>query len=385
MSHAPGLAAEAAHLRSWMFDQALPFWSRIGVDEEAGGFFERLTPAGAVIDDPRRARLVARQIYVFAAAERLGWQGPARALVRHGLCALERHHLRAEGLVIPSVDRDGAVVRDAFDLYDHAFVLFGLASAAEIGEAPQHLADRAVALRAAMRVDYGHPVAGFEESRPPSAPLKANPHMHLLEACLAWETLAPGRGWEALADEIATLCLSRLIDAETGAVREYFDREWRAIPSGDHAVVEPGHQFEWGWLLLRWSARRGTKNAAEAAYRLIAGAEAHGIDAVSGLAVNELTLSLAVRDDRARLWPQTERVKAHALLAERAAPGSDPQRAAQHLTAEAVAGLRRFLAHPVAGSWWEHIGPDGAPALEPARASSLYHIMGALEAVTPFT
>ncbi len=201
MTHAPGLAAEAARLRGWMFDHALPLWSRIGVDHEAGGFFERLTPEGSVIDDPRRARLVARQIYVFAAAERLGWQGPARALVAPRLTALERHHLKPEGLVIPSVDRSGAVVRDAFDLYDHAFVLFGLAAAAEIGEAPQRLADRAVMLRKAMRADFGHSVAGFEESRPPSVPLKANPHMHLLEACLAWETLAPGRGWETLADE----------------------------------------------------------------------------------------------------------------------------------------------------------------------------------------
>ncbi|MEW6254832.1 MAG: AGE family epimerase/isomerase [Pseudomonadota bacterium] len=385
MSHSPEFAAQAGALKQWMFEEALPLWARIGVDREGGGFFERLAPDGAVIDDPRRARLVARQIYVFSAAERLGWAGPAREIVRHGLAALERHHLKPVGLVVPSVARDGTVVRAEFDLYDHAFVLFGLAAAAEIGEGSKPLAARALALRDAMRAGFAHPIAGFEESRPPTVPLKANPHMHMLEACLAWDMLAPARGWADLADEIATLCLTRFIAPETGAVHEYFDRDWRALPAGDLAVVEPGHQFEWGWLLLRWGEGRGSADATSAALRMIAGAEAHGVDEQLGLAVNELTPSLDARDNRCRLWPQTERVKAHALLAERASAGSNDAQAAQAATASAVAGVRRFLVHPVAGSWWEHIGPQGVPAKEPARASSLYHIMGALEAVAHLT
>lgn len=380
MSLAPDLSAEADALRGWMFERALPFWALIGVDREAGGFFERLSPDGTVIDDPRRARLVSRQIYVFATAARLGWDGPARDLVRHGLAALERDHLKAEGLVVPSVARGGAVVRTDFDLYDHAFVLFGLAAAAGIGEEPARLATRALTLRGAMKDAVAHPVAGFEEGMPPTVPLKANPHMHLLEACLAWEELAPKRGWEDLADEIAQLCLERFIDPDTGAVHEYFDRDWRRIPEGTQAVVEPGHQFEWAWLLLRWGERRGRPEAQTAALRLVRLAEARGVDPALSLAVNELDPALVVRDGRSRLWPQTERVKAHALLRDRA--GTPEERAeAEDATGRSIAGLRRFLAHPVSGSWWEHIGPDGRPMCEPARASSLYHVMGALEAV----
>lgn len=380
MSLAPDLSAEADALRGWMFERALPFWALIGVDREAGGFFERLSADGTVIDDPRRARLVSRQIYVFATAARLGWDGPARDLVRHGLAALERDHLKAKGLVVPSVARGGAVVRTDFDLYDHAFVLFGLAAAAGAGEAPARLATRAVALREALRGAVAHPIGGFEEGIPPTAPLKANPHMHLLEACLAWEDLAPGQGWEDLADEIAQLCLAHFIDPDTGAVHEYFDRDWRRMPEGALAVVEPGHQFEWAWLLLRWGERRGRPEAQTAALRLVSLAEARGVDPTLGLAVNELDPALAVRDGRARLWPQTERVKAHALLRERGRTPEE-QAEAERAAGRSVAGLRRFLDHPVSGSWWEHVGPDGRPVSEPARASSLYHVMGALEAV----
>ncbi|MBA4789077.1 MAG: AGE family epimerase/isomerase [Rhizobiales bacterium] len=383
MSGAPdftaNFTAEAAALRAWMFDKALPFWAEVGVDRVGGGFFERLSPEGRVLDDPRRARLVCRQIYVFATAARLGWDGPAQDIVRHGLAALERDHLKAEGLVIPSVHAGGAPARTDFDLYDHAFVLFGLAAAAQIGVG-QSLAARAVALREAMRAGFGHPQAGFEEAMPPTEPLKANPHMHLLEAFLAWEDLSPGAGWEAAADEIAQLCLDRFVDPATGAVHEFYDRGWQRIPEGAGAVVEPGHQFEWAWLLLRWGERRNRADAVAAALRLVDLAEANGVDPALGLALNELDPDLNIRDARARLWPQTERVKAHALLRARASSGED-RKVAEQRAAESIAGLRRFLAHPVRGSWWEHIGPDGQAMPEPARASSLYHIMGALEAV----
>lgn len=370
----PDIAAEAAAFKGWMFDVALPFWVRVGVDS-ASGFHERLSPEGVVIDDPRRARLVARQIHVFATAERLGWPGPARQMVRHGLAALHQHHLRPEGMVIPSVDAAGRVVRDTFDLYDHAFVLFGLALAAAAGEDTTALAARARRLRDDIRAGFGHQLAGFEEAAPRTLPLKANPHMHMLEACLAWEDVAPGDGWQALADTLADLALARFIDPATGAVHEYYDGDWTRLPGHD-AVVEPGHQFEWSWLLLRWSERRGHAGAQAAALRLIALAEETGVDRRLGLAVNELDAALGLRDNRARLWPQTERVKAHALCAMRGLADDAGARAV-----EASRGLRRFFAHPVAGSWWEHIGPDGAPASEPARASSLYHIMGALEAM----
>lgn len=373
----PEVQREAAALRHWMFQVALPFWAQTGVDRAGFGFFERLTPDGTLIDDPRRARLVARQIHVFATAGQMGWPGPAREIVRHGLAALHSHHLSDAGLVIPAVDGGGTVVRTDFDLYDHAFVLFGLAVAAASGENTPALAARARALRGAMKAGFGHPVSGFEEASPRTLPLKANPHMHILEASLAWEEVAPDDGWQDLSNQIADLALARFIDPATGAVHEYFDGDWGRL-SGPDAVVEPGHQFEWAWLLLRFAARRGHAGAREAALRLIALAEGHGVHPALRLAMNELDADLAVRDARARLWPQTERVKAHAL---RAQLGLGDGEVSCRLAVEASEGLRRFFAHPVAGAWWEHISPDGEPAREPCRASSLYHIMGALEAM----
>ncbi|MDP3898200.1 MAG: AGE family epimerase/isomerase, partial [Mesorhizobium sp.] len=239
------------------------------------------------------------------------------------------------------------------------------------------LAERAAALRHRMRPGWAHPHAGFEETRPRSLPLKANPHMHMLEASMAWLEVAPGLGWEALADEIAELCLARFLTPGEGALREYFDGDWRPLAGPKESVVEPGHQFEWAWLLIRWGRWRQRPDAIAAARRLIDIAEASGVDLERGLAINELNADLTPRDSLARLWPQTERIKAFVALS-MVAVDSEERTAAWGKAAAAAAGLRRFLDHPVSGAWWEHIGADGVPLVEPTRASSLYHLTCAI-------
>ncbi|PRD29696.1 UNVERIFIED_CONTAM: pmi [Trichonephila clavipes] len=202
--------------------------------------------------------------------------------------------------------------------------------------------------------------------------------MHLFEAALAWEDVSDDPGWSALADSIAGLCLDRFLDPATGALKEYFDGDWLALPAPQD-VVEPGHQFEWAWLLRRWGAARNRPEALAAAARLAEIGEGPGVDPAQDLAMNELNADLSVRDGLFRLWPQTERVKAHAS-ALTAAPDAVAQERAAGLAARAARGLRRYFDHPVPGSWWEHLGRDGRPhdPEEPARASSLYHITCAI-------
>jgi len=378
----PTAALSAAHdaARSWLFDQALPFWADAGVDRVNGGFFERVSPAGVILDDPRRTRLVGRQIYVFATAERLGWNGDARAIVRHGLDFLLSHCARTDGTFVSVVSPQGQALNGAFDLYDHAFALFGMAAAAHVGERTEALSNAALRTRDVMVKGWGHPLGGFEESVPRSLPLKANPHMHMLEASLAWHEVRPQDGWDILANQMAELCLERFLDPDTGALMEFFDGDWRAIRSGPEAVVEPGHQMEWAWLQRRWGLMQGRPDAVLAADRLQAIGEGPGVDPVRDLTVNELNIDLTMRDDRARLWPQTERTKAHVLKAT-TAPTAAERDVATATAARAIQGLMKFFDHPVSGAWWEHIGADGLAAPEPARASSLYHITCALAEV----
>jgi len=369
---------------TWLRQIALPLWASRGVDGAHGGFLERMMPDGSMTDDPRRARVSGRQIYVFSTAGALGFdQGDARRLVRHGLDWMLANHISDQNIIVPVVNAAGTPQHSHFDLYDQAFALFGFAAAASIGEDTQELNSKARILREHMLDGWKHPFAGFEEANPRSLPLKANPHMHMLEASLAWEAISDDSEWGNLTDELVELCLARFLLPPHGALHEFFDGDWRPMMIAPNDVVEPGHQAEWAWLLIRWGKSRNRPDAFEAARRLISIVEGPGKDVPQGLLVNELGPDLEIRDARMRLWPQTERIKALIALIGIAEDGQEIRKT-ELLLAEAVNGLMRFFEHPVAGSWWEHIGHDGKSINEPARASSLYHIVCAANELTHY-
>lgn len=374
-----------ASLVDWLVERALPLWAAKGVDRLNGGFFEKIDRDGLAVDEPRRTRVVARQIYVFATAARRGWLVDGDTLVDHGLDFLRNRSKRADGTYASSVRPDGTVVDGAFDLYEHAFVLFALAAASR--ERPGReaaLRGEADALLALLRDRWSHPVAGFEESNPRTLPLRSNPHMHLLEATMAWADISDGRekhAWDAISDELVGLCLERFVDAGTGALRECFDGDWRPMPDASGRVVEPGHQFEWAWLLTRW-ARGGIRpHARAAAARLLEIGEHHGVDPTRGVAIDALHDDLANAATTAKLWPQTERMKAWTAVRESTRDPEQASAADARLDA-AVAGLSRYLLPAPAGLWHEQMRADGSFVLQDCRASSLYHIVCAIDVLS---
>jgi mannose-6-phosphate isomerase len=145
---------------------------------------------------------------------------------------------------------NGAPLVEKAVLYDQAFVLLGFAGAHE-ALAEQSAHDNARELLARIGATLRNPAGGFEESAPRRLPLLANSHMHLLEACLEWMNHDNDRAWSELAEEIVELALQRFQDPASGFMREFFNADWTATPGADADVVEPGHQYEWAWLLLR--------------------------------------------------------------------------------------------------------------------------------------
>ena len=81
--------------------------------------------------------------------------------------------------------------------------------------------------------------------------------------------------------------------------------------------------------------------------------------------MNEIRDDYSVVDSQARLWPQTERLRAALLF------GDGPA------ALEALNVLRRYLNTPRDGVWRDRLGADDTFVVEPAPASSLYHLAGA--------
>ncbi len=369
----------AAELKDWLETKALPLWREEGFDTEGGGFVETIDMAGKATRANRRSRVQPRQVYCFAEAGRRGWQGDWKPVAEAGLAYFDRVYLQPNGFYGALADADGTLIDASFDLYNQAFALLSFAYLAEVfPERRAEMIGRSNGLREKLEAYCKHPVAGFEEDNPPRLPLCSNPHMHLFEACLASEEVEgfDQVAWANLADEIATLCMDSFIDRETGALREFFDHDWQPMAGEKGRIVEPGHQFEWAWLLLRWSERRGNAEAIVKARRLFEIGEQYGIPVSRDVAVMTLLDDFSVADPIARLWPQTEWLKA----AIRFATLTDGEERARYLRSatRAAYALKGFLSVPVAGLWRDKQKEDGSYIEEPAPASSFYHILCAI-------
>lgn len=361
-----------AALKNWLVEDAYTLWWTRGADHVRGGYHESLQLDGQPADEPRRARLHPRQMWAFNLADELGWSGPAELAVRHGLDFFLPHYRREDHLYRTLVAPDGRVLDDRAVLYDQAFALLGLAAAYDsLGE--DELRDTARELHEQLHRQLSHPLAGFEESNPRRLPLLSNSHMHLFEAALAWIELDHEPIWTTLAAQIVDLALTRFIDPRQGFIREFFREDWSDAPRADGHAVEPGHQFEWAWLLLRWGARVHDERVVAAGLRLIELGERDGVDRKRGAAVNSLLANGVVLDGRARLWPQTERIKAACIAAE-----TTRQPHYWDMASQAARSLLKYLDTPLSGLWRDSMNVDGSFVEQLVPASSFYHITVAI-------
>ena len=354
----------------WMRGAALPVWSTLGVAED-GGFHDRVQIDGRPSVADRRARVQARQVFTFSRAGALGWRGPWRRVAEQGLTRFWAANGLDNGTYRTLTDDKGAPVDDTIRLYDQAFALLAMAHAAAQGVQETAARARGAGLRDWLKATRRTDGVWCETG---DHPFQANAHMHLLEAALAWEDIDADPFWIEAADTIADLALSRFIDPASGALREFFQSDWTPAPGDDGRLVEPGHQFEWAWLLARWGDRRQRPEARAGARRLYR-VGLHGVDHRRGVAMDGLDIDMATVAATARLWPQTEWIKAALLLAE-TAEGED-RAGFIHDAAAAVRALQAYLLPN--GVWRDRMHAGGDFVEEAAPASSLYHIMSAYD------
>ncbi|KAG0557200.1 hypothetical protein KC19_11G109800 [Ceratodon purpureus] len=356
----------------WVVREALPTWATNGFDSGRGRFHERLDAQGRAIAVPYRAMVQARQIYVFAHAAHSGCFDEGQRLAEAAMASLIRDYCQetpCQASFAFSTDPSGGIVSDVRDAYTHAFVLFALAWVYRLNsdERLLTLADKTIAFVESRLTD---PVYGglFDAAPAPSRDKRQNPLMHLLEAYLFLDQVAPKRGYRARAAALVGLFKQRLFQSEPGVLLEYFAEDWSGHADPAKATVfEPGHHFEWVWLLAAYS-RQGGEASDRWSARLHNTACRHGIDS-DGLIYDEVGADFVPRKRSHRIWPHTEAIKAAVT---RHATG-DPQALA---LADGMASvlIDRFLGRPFAGGWIDHIGEVGEPLVDYVPASTLYHI-----------
>ncbi|MBT4905504.1 MAG: mannose-6-phosphate isomerase [Rhodospirillaceae bacterium] len=381
------MSIDADHIQAWLTQQALPLWSQAGFDAAADGFVECLTLDGQpLLDRDKRVRVQARQIYVYSHAHLLGWTPPdggpsALDVAGSGFRFVTDNYWRADcGGFVYSAARDGTPADTRIEAYEQAFALFACAWYHRASGDPDALtwAKRTLAFLDENLADPAH--GGYFENLPHDLPRRQNPHMHLLEALLALHGATADTAYLDRARVIVDLFRSRFLDGNTGTLGEFFEADWTPAPGTAGQTVEPGHHFEWAWLLRRYAEASGvdTGKEADALYQF---AMTHGSDhapgPAQGLAFDSVLRSGAdprlghgtSLDDNKRLWVQTEAIKAQTARLE---SGPDDLASAHlEILLERLFGL--YLAVED-GNWQDHLDANGHGFSQTAPASSFYHL-----------
>ena len=355
----PELTATFAAVQAHFRQVIVPLWQGPGWNAELALPYEALSPAHQPLPPQRyRAMACARQLYVFAsliddpafpaAAER------AAALFR----SLQSHFHDAEhGGWFYSIDPHGAPLDQRKDLYTHAFIIF--ACAHYWAKVREPLVESV--LNAALRVvleqfstENGLYEASLDQdwSSLGSGPLQ-NPLMHLAEAFLA--TLSVRE------DPTVQSALLALTDAMQQHFIEPVHNVMLEKPRG--AVdnwFEPGHQFEWLFLLASSPLLRGTAlhGSLDRAFGF---AEQVGVDPQSGAVCGMLAPDGTLRDGTQRIWAQAEYLRALTLRPE----------GAERVQRQLLALQQRFL---YTGGWYECRDGQGNVSREDMPSTTPYHL-----------
>ena len=355
----PELTATFAAVQAHFRQVIVPLWQGPGWNVELALPYEALSPAHQPLPPQRyRAMACARQLYVFAsliddpafpaAAER------AAALFR----SLQSHFHDAEhGGWFYSIDPHGAPLDQRKDLYTHAFIIF--ACAHYWAKVREPLVESV--LNAALQVVLEQFSTGnglyeasldHDWSSLGSGPLQ-NPLMHLAEAFLA-----------TLSVREAPTVQSALLALTDGMQQHFIEPVHNVMLEKPRGAVdnwfEPGHQFEWLFLLASSPLLRGTAlhGSLDRAFGF---AEQVGVDPQTGAVCGMLAPDGTLRDGTQRIWAQAEYLRALTLRPE----------GAERVQRQLLALQQRFL---YTGGWYECRDGQGNVSREDMPSTTPYHL-----------
>ncbi len=352
----------------------LPFLIDRGWDWKRDGLIERVDAEGADTGTPfRRVMVHARQLYVFSAWGARTGDADLTAHADRIFAYMTGHFWDHEaGGWIEKVGLDGAVSGTDKDLYAHAFALFGLGRycrALDRRDAAVWIDRTAEVLERHFRRPDGSYSDRMDRNFADLAAGRRsqNPHMHLLEAALSLAEMDPV--FADLARRLIALFKQSFLEAQRDAVLEHLDGTFAPHPV-DGNRVEPGHHFEWAWM-LDWASRAlGDPGYRELAPPILGRGLTLGWDGTKGAVFDEVDLGTgSILLSTKRIWPLLELIKALLVL-------PNPSRAVDPAGALGLL-LERYLGED--GRWTERYNADWTPADRTMPSSTAYHLSMTLE------
>lgn len=353
----PELTALFASVQQHFLNVIVPLWQGPGWNADMALPYEALDAEHRPLPPLRyRAMACARQLYLFSSL--IGQVPKAEERAAALFRSLQRHFHDAEhGGWFYSIDPQGTPLDQRKDLYTHAFILFACAHYWDkvrepLVESVLNAALEVVAQRFATGDGLYEASLDRDWSSLDSGPLQ-NPLMHLAEAFLATLSVREDTAVQYALVELCTAMQKRFIDPQRAVLME------KPLGAVDN-WFEPGHQFEWYFLLQSSPLLRGSTLHASLE-RAFAFTEQRGVDPQTGAVGAMLELDDRPRDATQRIWAQAEYLRALTLH-----PGSEAsvQRQLQALQ-------QRFL-H--AGGWYECRDEQGEVSRKDMPSTTPYHL-----------
>ncbi|MEZ5797803.1 MAG: AGE family epimerase/isomerase [Paracoccaceae bacterium] len=309
-----GLSAEGWAL--WFRDVFVPGWLA-RVAHPAGGVCDHLGADGRPdTGAPQTVLALSRSLFTLSHLAQLSGDAALTAGAGRLAAALPRYR-KAPGLYRQAVDGDAAAAPDpALEVarsYDQSFVLLALATWNRLQPGQEQEIE---AIWAALTRPLCDPATGLlrnDDSAAPAPDPAQNPHMHLYEACLQAAEMSGSALWLDRAAGIRARALRHFLDPETGSIAEFLAPDLSPLPGPQGARREPGHQYEWAWLLRREVELGGDPAVGGVAARLMDFAGRHGhaqSGPMRGAVFDAVAPDGGVIEDSFLLWPQTEAIKA---------------------------------------------------------------------------
>lgn len=365
----PRPASEIMRLYEHVLGPCVERWATDGFLPRSGLFVERFNMAGApLVAVPTRCMVQARQLFSLCLAARLRGDDMWLATAAQGAHALRRLFMRDDGKdgCVFSVHPDGSTHDRTRDTYAHAFVVLCLAEAWRALREPWMLGalDNILDFLNSALSDQRRGCFVMSDSVEGRQARSQNPHMHLLEGLLAATEAVGNERYLEMAADIVDAFEGVMFRHREAILPEHFDSSWEARRDAGFIRWEPGHHFEWAWL-LDWYARLARRPRSATASVLFNQATRLGWVRERGV-VDEI-LGEKLTSPTYRLWPQTECIKAAACLGD--------VELASELASDAVSVLYGLMLSPAPpGCWHDRLDSVGNPNSSFIPASSLYHL-----------
>jgi mannose/cellobiose epimerase-like protein (N-acyl-D-glucosamine 2-epimerase family) len=350
-----------------------------GWDEARGRSVERLqadlTPAPIGY---RRGMVAGRQLFFFSHAYRLTMDPIFEDRARRLYADLLDHFWdKTHGGWYFSVDDDNAVHDTTKDLYGHAFIMFGLAHYAAIFSD----ADAFNWIEQTNELVFRHfrlPGGWFAPSTTRDwvilgRNLEQNPHMHLLETYLSAYDVTRDEAFLKCATEIMSIYTELLRTRDGSKVLEHFDENGQPAAARGN-LIEPGHLYEWYWLVNEYADIAGLPAYRAACAPIVHWVNRWGGDSDAGGIYDVVDSNGNVVSHRKRMWPVTECIKAFVTLVR--ISGSEQSKGS--LTQWITFIQEKYCTKD--GAWHEYLNRNLRPDCDYLPLSTPYHVaMAALE------